>query len=51
MDQPGVKSRKRSRVGQIDEREKKPLKLLARAVDAINTPFPSVSQTPLVEKN
>ena len=51
MDQTEAKSRKRSRGGQIDEREDKKLKLLAQAVDAINTPPPSVSQTPLVEKN
>ena len=51
MHQPESKSRKRSRVAQIDEREDKKLKLLARAVDAINTPPPSVSQTPLVEKS
>ena len=50
MDQTEAKSRKRSRVGQIDEREDKKMKLLAQAVDAINTPPPSVSQTPL-EKN
>ena len=51
MDQTEAKSRKRSRVAQRDEREDKKLKLLARAVDAINTPPPSVSQTPLVEKS
>ena len=51
MDQPEAKSRKRSRVAQRDEREDKKLKLLARAIDAISTPPPSVSQTPLVEKS
>ena len=51
MDQTEAKSRKRSRVAQRDEREDKKLKLLARAVDAINTPPPSVSQTPLDEKS
>ena len=51
MDQTEAKSRKRSRMAQRDEREDKKLKLFARAVDAINTPPPSVSQTPLVEKS
>ena len=51
MDQPEAKSRKRSRVAQRDEREDKKLKLLARAIDAISTPPPSASQTPLVEKS
>lgn len=45
-----AKSRKTSRVTHRDEREDKKLVLFARAVDAIKTPPPSASQTPLVGK-
>ena len=51
MDQPEAKSRKDQEWLKEMKGRTKSWSYLARAVDAINTPPPSVSQTPLVKKS